>query len=60
MSDARHEKFLADCAAMSARAEEMHARLHAMLPEDVRVDGSRALEDPAWDDFITEHPELSC
>lgn len=37
----------------------MRARIHAMLPEDVRMDGSRALDDSAWDGFITDHPELT-
>lgn len=59
MSDARHEKFMADCAAQVATLERLQASLHAKLPQHVREHGVSALPDAGWDDFIAGHPELT-
>jgi hypothetical protein len=59
MGDARHEKLMADCAAVLGDARELRADIHEMLPKYLREHGTEALHDPAWDDFIDAHPELN-
>lgn len=54
----RHEKFMANCAAQMESLQRLRVEIHEM-PEYLREHGTEALPDPAWDDFLDAHPELT-